>query len=144
MKLSVVRRWLSKKSSIGEFYVDGERECFTLEDKTRGPDEPKVFGETAIPVGTYPVTLERSPRFSKMLGHDVYLPRLHNVPGFEGVLIHTGNKPEDTEGCILLGESRAADGVLESRAAFARFIPKLEAALNRGESITITVEVQPE
>lgn len=139
MKLEIRPLERTEKSTISELYVDGVRESFTLEDKTRGPNEPKVFGETAIPAGTYPVTIERSPRFSALAGHDVFLPRLHNVPGFEGVLIHPGNAPEDTEGCILVGQVRGVDRIEQSRAAFAALFPKLEAAAKRGEPITIEV-----
>lgn len=148
MELMVTRgaagRPLSEKSSIGQLDVDGRPQCLTLEDRTRAPDAPKVFGETAIPLGRYPVTIERSPRFSELAGRDVFLPRLHNVPGYDGVLIHAGNKPEDTEGCILVGRTLGGDDeILESRMALAALQPLIQAALDRGEAVFLTVQLAP-
>ena len=67
------------------------------------------------------------------------MPLLLNVPGYEGVRIHSGNKPEDTEGCLLLGKTRGVDVIGDSRKAIADFYPKLEAALKVGK-VTITIE----
>ena len=135
---------LTQKSSIGRLSLDGVDECFTLEDKQRRDGAPKIFGETAIPLGRYRLTIERSPRFSRLAGHDVFTPRLHDVPGFDGVLIHPGNHPGETLGCILVGRKLGeADEILESRLAYEALFPKLEAALNRGESVFLTVKLAP-
>lgn len=117
-------------STIGKLYVDGKFECFTLEDRDRLREGlPKVYGETAIPVGTYRITLEYSPRFK------VILPRLHNVPQFEGVLIHSGNRAEHTDGCILSGTREFDSYIEESRAALKKLIAKLTTA----DKIDITI-----
>lgn len=130
MKLLLKRLHKTDKSTIGELYVDGKFECYTLEDVER---KEKVFGKTAIPKGTYDVVMTMSNRFKKMM------PLLLNVPGYEGVRIHSGNKPEDTEGCLLLGKTRSIDSIGESRNAIAAFYPKVESALKVGK-VTITIE----
>ena len=76
--------------------------CFTLEDTVREPGV-KIPGKTAIQAGKYDLVVDRSNRFSKIAGHDVYLPRLLNVPQFEGIRIHSGNTPLDSAGCVLVG-----------------------------------------
>jgi hypothetical protein len=139
--LTLKRTGFGLNATLGELSVDGVFECYTLEDFVRAPAAPKVFGETAIPTGTYPVTIERSPRFSALAGHDVLTPRLHNVPGFDGVLIHPGNGPEDTEGCILVGRAKVGPARIgESRKAYDALFLKLFAAHDRGEAITISIE----
>lgn len=118
--------------TIGELYVDGKWECFTLEDTVR-PLGEKVYGKTAIPVGQYRVTVNVSNRFKRLL------PILHQVPQFEGVRIHPGNRPEDTEGCILVGRSKGKDAIYESRLAFNALLPKIQAALAKGESVWLEI-----
>ncbi len=130
MKLLLKRLHKTDKSTIGELYVDGKFECYTLEDVIR---KEKIFGKTAIPKGTYEVVMTMSNRFKKMM------PLLLNVPGYDGVRIHSGNKPEDTEGCLLLGKTRGVDSIGESRNAIAAFYPKIESALKVGK-VTITIE----
>ena len=97
--LEVKRRWLSSECAVGELSLNGKLFCYSLEDVVRAPGV-KVKHETAIPAGTYVVTLETSPRFGKLL------PRLHNVPGFDGILLHSGNTAADSSGCILVGYSK--------------------------------------
>jgi len=109
MKLLIKRLHRTENSTIGELFVDGKFECYTLEDKER---EIKIKGETAIPKGTYNVTITQSNRFKRLL------PLLANVPNFEGVRIHSGNSNHDTEGCILVGTTRAKDFIGNSRVAF--------------------------
>ncbi len=75
-----------------------------------------------------------------MAGHDVYLPLLLNVEGFEGVRIHTGNRPEDTEGCLLVGTTAGTNQVLNSRTAFLQLNEKINNALKKGEEIWITIK----
>lgn len=131
MKLTLHRLWPDAACTIGRLSVDGAPECYTLEDVVRAG--PKVFGQTAIPAGTYGVIVTHSPHF----GRD--LPLLVNVPGFEGVRIHPGNTAADTEGCILVGMDRAADSIGRSRLAFDALFPKIVAALARGELVSIEV-----
>lgn len=130
MELTLVRRWLTSLSTIGELSVDGEFECFTLE----------LPQGRCIPPGRYRVTWGRSPRLSALYGRDFFTPRLHDVPDFEGVLIHVGNTASDTDGCILPGTQRAPDQVLNSRSACALLYPKVQSCI---DPVFITVTAEP-
>jgi hypothetical protein len=116
---------------MGEMLIDGKHECWTMEDVVR-PIGEKVFGETAIPYGTYPVIVTYSPHFK------CDLPLLVGVPNFEGVRIHPGNTVADTEGCLLVGLGRTNSSVTQSRLAFNTLFTKIRAALSRNEAVTIT------
>ncbi len=126
------------ESTIGKLIVDDTFFCYTLEDKDRFLEtnpEGKVYGETAIPRGTYQIVIDYSKRFKREL------PRLLFVPGFEGVRIHPGNTSEDTEGCILVGTSIVnEDFIGNSRVAFNHLFDVMDEAYGRGEEIWITVE----
>ena len=120
--IAVVRKWFTDNSTIGELYVGMEKVCYTLEDTVR-QEGLKVYGRTAIPSGRYEVVLNYSNRFQK------FLPLLLNVPNFEGVRLHCGNKPEDTAGCILVGKTKNEDQpdyIFESRAAFTELMAQIE------------------
>ena len=117
MKLVLKRTAKRPTYTIGNLYIDGEFLCNTLEDADRGLRQNmhlseiqriKVMHETAIPTGTYKVIVNMSPRFGRLL------PRLLDVPGFEGILIHRGNTDKDTSGCILVGENKAVGKVINS------------------------------
>lgn len=128
MKLELKRTDKQKDCTIGELYVDGKFECYTLEDVVRDNGQ-KVNGATAIPPGKYDLVINFSNRFQKLL------PLLLNVPNFEGVRIHTGNTSQDTEGCVLVGRVKSGNTISESKLAFAHLFPQLQAA----KSITITI-----
>ncbi len=130
MQLVLTRKTFTDTSTIGELTVDGAFQCFTLEDV---PRDRKIPGKTAIPAGTYEVIINHSPKF----GRD--MPRLLDVPGFEGILIHFGNKPEDTDGCILVGSSEGKDFIGSSRVAFDALFAKLAKAVRGGEAVAIEV-----
>jgi hypothetical protein len=132
MQLSLVRDIFTEKSTTGKLYVDGVFECYTLEDKDRFGGT-KVYGQSAIPAGQYGVIVNRSPRFGKDM------PLLLNVPGYSGVRIHPGNKAEDTEGCLLVGQTRTVDFIGSSRAAYAALLAKINAALAKKETVTIQI-----
>lgn len=133
MHLVLQRQPTASGCTIGRLQVDGADQCWTLEDVVRPPSATKVPGATAIPAGTYRVTVTWSPRFKTRL------PLLHDAPGFEGVRIHPGNTADDTEGCILVGADRGKAAILRSRAAFGPLLQKLDDAAARGEEITIEI-----
>lgn len=121
MKLILKRMLFKETYTVGVLYINGIAFCNTLEDKDRGLDTAmpleeikkiKVYGETAIPYGNYKITLDIvSPKFSKKIFYknicNGKVPRLLNVPGFEGILIHVANGPEREHllsGCIGIGD----------------------------------------
>lgn len=128
MRILVKRLHYTANSIVGEMYVNGKFECYTLEDIER---KVKVTGKTAIPKGTYDVAITMSNRFKKRL------PLLLNVPNFTGIRIHSGNAAIHTEGCILVGRTRSTDFIGESRKAFKSLFDKL---LLSKTPITITIE----
>lgn len=142
MKLLLKRIAKRETYTIGKLYVDNHLFCDTCEDKVRDIErEGKVYGKTAIPYGTYKVTLKvQSPKYSQRASYDWckgYLPRLLNVPHFDGILIHAGNTAEDSAGCILVGENKVVGKVINSMATLKRLYGILREA---GDDITLTIE----
>lgn len=131
MLLSLKRNPSNESCTIGNLSVDGNWECFVLEDPVRAT---KIAGKTAIPAGKYKVQITMSPRFQKPL------PLLLNVPNYSGVRIHTGNTAEDTEGCLLPGQTNPTPySVGNSGKAFAALMEKLRAAESSGEEVWIEI-----
>lgn len=153
MEIKVRRIKKTDKATIGSLSVNGVYVCDTLEDKDRGLkstdslvdiNKAKVKAETAIPSGKYNVTLKvRSPRFALKSYYkkfcDGFLPRLLDVKGFSGVLIHRGVNENHTEGCILVGKA-SGNILVDSQRCFESLYGKLKEASDRGEAITITIE----
>lgn len=129
IKLLVKREFFAETYTIGKLYVDGVYFCDTLENPVR-PDGIKIPNETAIPYGTYEVIVNFSPKFKRIL------PRLLNVPMFDGILIHRGNSVKDTSGCILVGENKVKGMVLNSTP----YEEKLVELLKDKKDIEITIE----
>lgn len=148
MKLILERNWSKETYTIGKlYYIDEDTQskryiCDTLEDTDRRLTDDmtieaikklKVYAETAIPSGTYQITLNTiSPKYSKrkyykdLCGGKV--PRLLNVKGYDGVLIHIGNTNKDTAGCILVGENKVKGRVINSTKAFEKLYKILKSA----------------
>lgn len=143
--LRLLRVQLHEKATRGELTASRTREgepfffCCTLEDRYRPPPEAKVPRETCIPIGTYRVTVDHSPRFG------VDMPHVLDVPGFQGIRIHPGNKAADTEGCILVGLDKDDESpeprILKSQLAYKALFSILEAAVKRQEPIVLDVEL---
>ena len=127
MVLEILRKWQIGDATIGELRLDGEFECFTLEDRWRPPTEPKVPGETCVPAGRYEVVVTWSERFRARL------PLLLDVPGFSGIRIHAGNTDKDTAGCLLVGRRRVGATIEDSGAALARLLPQIKEAVVSGK-----------
>lgn len=130
MEILLERNLYTNDSTIGQLTF-GDKKVFTLEDKVRDINkdgdlldkgEEKVYGETAIPSGTYQIVITYSNRFKKPL------PLLLNVRGFEGIRIHAGNTKANTHGCILLGLNKQTNMITDSRSAMSIFMPWLSKA----------------
>lgn len=134
MELWLARVYKKKDYTIGCLYVNNEYFCDTLEDVVRDLDvEEKVPGKTAIPEGEYKMIFNWSPKFGRNL------PRLLNVPHFEGILIHPGNTAEDSAGCILVGKNTAVGRLTESRNTSDKLNKLIEEAQKHGEEIRIRI-----
>lgn len=154
MKIKVERRWPKPTYTIGRLYIDGIYYCNTLEDRDRGlkQSDPllyiqkrKIAGETAIPKGTYGVAMNvTSPKYAGVAWYWQFcrgkMPRLLNVPGFDGILIHPGNTALDTLGCILVGKNTKVGRLTESKETFKALYKLMEKAAKKGEEITIEIE----
>ena len=139
MILTLDRKYKLPTYTIGKLYIDGEYFCDTLEDKDRGLTDSmfvseiskiKIKKETAIPTGTYKVTITYSNRFKKNM------PLINDVKGFEGIRIHSGNTNQDTEGCVLVGFNKVKGNVINSRDTY----NKLFSVLSKSNNITITIK----
>lgn len=143
MKLLLQRKFKGETYTVGDLFIDGVFFCNTLEDKVRilpllCPDTPqgiscrckeKKYAETAIPYGSYKITMKHSTRFKRVL------PYLHDVPHFLGILIHSGTTDVDSAGCILVGKNNIKGKITESRATSDR----LNAILSKESDITIEI-----
>lgn len=138
MKLDLYRKPSTDQATLGELHVDDTFECVTLEDPVRdlGPDgKGKVYGKTAIPAGTYKVVIAPSPSHQNR----PYM-RLLDVPFFQGILIHSGNTPIDTLGCVLVGQVvDGPDRIHGGSLALPKLFGKVRAAIDRGEDVRITI-----
>lgn len=155
MVITVERKWKKETYTIGNLYVNGQKFCNTMEDKDRHLTqntplqkikEVKIADVTAIPTGTYNVRMDIvSPKFSLKPFyfsncHGGKVPRLENVPGFQGVLIHVGNTARDSSGCVLVGKNDVVGMVTNSKATFLKLYNKMYEAYKKGEKITITIK----
>lgn len=153
MRLVLTRKERTSEYTAGCLYVGGTYFCDTIEDCDRGLHSKlalkeihrrKIPGKTAIPSGVYDVTLDaKSPKYGDIQWYDDlcggYMPRLVNVAGFEGILIHPGNTAEDSEGCIIVGRYEGHGSVSNSKRTFESLYKVLSMAGERGEKITIEI-----
>lgn len=153
MKLTLHRKYPKNNYTIGDLYINGHFFCNTLEDKVRDLNkdgdlndvgEGKVYGQTAIPYGTYKIDMETvSPKFKNRVWAKKYggiVPRLLNVPHFEGVLIHPLNKASESLGCIGCGKNTIKGQITQATATHYKLMDEyLLPANKRGEEITIEV-----
>ena len=142
MEIKVERKYFKEKYTIGSLSIDGQRVCDTLEPPCkRGLTQQSPLGDIyaakaqgflAIPAGRYAVYMVLSEKFG-------LVPRLHDVPGFEGILIHAGNRPKNTRGCILPGWNERRGIVMRSRRALAIIFRAVLAAIESNKEVWITV-----
>lgn len=129
----LTRRIFTDKSTIGKL-IFNELELWTLEDTCRDPNKngvydagEKVYGLTAIPSGSYKVEMRMSKKYQRLM------PYLCNVPFYEGIMIHPGNFPADTNGCILVGLGHTiVDKIDEGKKAFEKLYPLITEACSKG------------
>ena len=151
MKLKIWRKWPKKGYTIGIIYVSGKRLCETLEDTDRGLvqtmptgkiNQVKIWGETAIPKGTYKVSLSVSPKFKDRPWGKKYkglVPEILNVKGFSAVRIHPGNYASQTEGCPLVGDNTAVGRLSNSTKRYYELMDMLVPAWEKGEEIILEI-----
>tara|TARA_R100001463_G_scaffold99735_1_gene154159 strand:+ start:118 stop:594 length:477 start_codon:yes stop_codon:yes gene_type:complete len=149
MELEVLRISSQSDSTSGLLYeitdIGKNFLCYTLEDEARAL---KVRGETRIPAGIYNVELRKEggfhARYTKKYGN-IHRGMLHitDVPGFEYILIHTGNTDEHTAGCLIIGDSQENNTIIKdgfigkSNNAYKRIYPRIAQAIEQGEEVTI-------
>ena len=154
MKLMLDRKYKKDTYTIGRLYCDGQFICNTVEDKDRGISDKdsldkikkvKVYAKTAIPTGTYKITLDVvSPKFSQKPYYKAFcngkLPRLLNVKGFDGILIHKGSNADSSAGCIIVGKNTVVGGVTNSQFYFEKLYKLLDEAYKKGETIELEIQ----
>lgn len=152
MELNLKRKYKDPKYTIGDLYINDKLFCNTIEDTDRGLKDSmtltdikakKVYGQTAIPTGIYEIDMNTvSPKFKNRSWAKPYggkLPRLIDVKGFDGVLIHVGNTAEDSLGCILVGKNTVKGEVKESTTTFNKLMTLLLKAHLKGETINLII-----
>ena len=154
MEIELVRIYNCPTYCIGKLYVDGIYVSDTVEDTDRGLDQSmtakeiakkKVYRMTAIPTGTYTVTMDvQSPKFAQYAYYkdfcDGCMPRILNVPGFDGILIHCGSSAASSAGCLIVGFNTIKGKVTNSKKAWEKLMTAfLLKAKKRKEKITIKI-----
>lgn len=143
MKIKVQRIAFKEAYTIGKLSVDGKYLCDTLEPRSAHVSnkdnsamiikQKHLYGKIAIPTGTFKIEMAMSQKFHKLM------PFLNNVKGFEGVMIHPGNYPKDTLGCILPGWNRRKGMVCGSITAFSEIMALMRSAFSKGEEVKVLV-----
>ena len=154
MEIQIIRYAFRSRYTIGRLFVNGITLCHTLEPTARGLTQDmalaeivkrKIAGTTAIPCGRYRVDMDTvSPKYAQRENYRKdfnggRMPRLLKVPGFEGILIHPGNFPQDTAGCILVGDNRVVGSVSDSWTAMRGIYSLLKTAHDKGEAIWLNI-----
>ena len=146
MKLTLTRYSDNKESTLGLLHVDNHFQCYVLEDEFR---TNKIFGETRIPEGVYNLILREfgghHERYKEKYSFHIGMIQLENVPNFRDILIHIGNKDDDTAGCLLTGNTannnKHEEGFIgQSRVAYERLYKKIAPKLKAGENIKIEIK----
>ena len=130
--LTLKRVYLGKTYTIGKLYLQDEYFCDTLEDVVR--KGKKVYGETAIPYGTYDFILTYSPKFKKVL------PLVLDVPNFENIRLHSGNEATDSLGCILCGENKIKGKLINSKITIEKLMDILQNEENKSKHFKIIIK----
>lgn len=154
MEVLVYRKYKKPDYTVGRMSIDGTFICNTMEDVDRGLDDgmqdwmiknKKIPNVTAIPTGRYKIDMDTvSPKFSKypfyMEVCQGKLPRIKNVRGFDGILIHCGVDHSNSSGCILVGMNTKVGKLTDSKETFKKIYALMKEAHDKGETIYITIE----
>jgi hypothetical protein len=154
MELKLERKWKKEDYTVGRLYIDDEFFCNTMEDADRGLDDSmkesevkskKIYARTAVPTGRYKVLMNTvSPKFSQkpfyMQVCKGKVPRLKDVKGSEGILIHCGNTHQNSAGCILVGNNTIKGKLTDSQETFKKLYSIMKEAYDKGDEIYITIE----
>jgi hypothetical protein len=153
MELKLDRKWKKEDYTVGRLFIDDEFFCNTMEDADRGLDQDmqdfmirskKIPNRTAVPTGRYKVLMNTvSSKFSQkpfyMQVCKGKLPRLDNVKGYEGILIHCGTTHQHSAGCILVGKNTIKGKLTDSQETFKNLYAQMKAAHDAGQEIFITI-----
>lgn len=159
MEIKVDRKYKKGTYTISNLVIDGKWICNVIEDKDRGLHKDmslsqikslKIKSETAIPTGRYQITMKVvSLKFSLKQYYKSFcsgkLPRLLNVPGFDGILIHAGNLTTGratagmSAGCLLTGLNTVKGALTNTKEYFEKVYRMLKQADAKGEKIWITI-----
>lgn len=154
MEILLNRRYKKENYTIGLLSIEGEFVCSTLEDTDRALDDgmedwqirnKKIPNRTAIPTGRYEIDMSTiSPRFSQkpfyMEVCQGKVPRIKNVKGFDGILLHCGTDETHSSGCLLLGLNKIKGKLTDSKETFKKVYALMKEAHDKGEAIYITIE----
>jgi len=142
MQLKLDRFLSDKDTTIGALYINGQFECYTLEDEFR---EVKVMGETRIPQGDYEIKLhtygQMNDKYKLKFPEHKGMLEITKIPNFSNVYFHIGNKDEDTRGCILVGTNYDKKKMIltASTIAYRKFYPKVVEGLAH-ENVFLTID----
>lgn len=134
------------ESSLGLWFTDKKFDGYTLEDEAR---TVKVAGETRIPAGTYELRLREvitklTEQYRAKYPWFIWHIELVGVPGFSAVYVHVGNDDDDTDACILRGDTAnnnaAATGFIgHSGPNFERWYKRMQPHLTAGGKAFVTI-----
>lgn len=128
-EITLTRTIFTDQSTIGKLIMPDTWTCYTLEDTCR----KKPNHDIAIPIGKYPIIIDKSVRFKRLMPHII------NVPGRSGIRIHSGNTDKDTSGCILVGLDYGDDIIYKSKLAFDIFMDRFRFYLKEGKECFIRI-----
>lgn len=148
MEVCVKRVRQGKNSTLSELFIDGEFNCYVLEDSVR---DEKIKGSTAIPAGRYRLEFNR---YGAMNGrYKGRFPEFHKgmielkgIPNFSYVYLHMGNTFADTAGCLLVGDTVRYDDdwdeyeIYQSRKAYIKVYKRLAAMMEKGEVYLVILD----